>query len=398
MGIFRSYHEVYAPRFFIEADGELAHDLIPYVSKFEYEDDEAKIDKLTLTVANPGLRFKDDPRWKEGCRFRVRFGYLSDISDVKNVVIAHARPHFGKDQTIVMVAFNLQQDMNKKANPVNWGVLSSSDVARRIAERYRFKLEVEESNDARRQARVQPAGVTDIQYLMNLAKQINWDCFIEGETLHFHKKKYDTPAVLEYVYYTDTTGSLLEFEPDVNMTAPPGVAKAGTDNKDAHTESAAAGRPPSRYRALDNNNAQVGQLIPGRIGPRNYAGEGGLVGPSHETDPRVIARHGEAAGQRVDMDAIKATAKMIGTPRLRARTMIRISGVDQQYSGNWRVAKSKHVIDKSGYKADCNLKRDAGKAKAPDNNKHDDGTGGGGKVRRTLVDNNQARISGVFSR
>lgn len=398
MSIVRSYADIYGPRFFLEANGSLADDMIPFITKFEYEDDETKFDKLTLTVANPGLRFKDDSRFKEGVRFRARFGYLSDISDVKNVVIAHARPHFGAGMpTIEMVAFNLQHDMNKSANPINWGTISSSAVAKNVARRYNFETEIEESGDARRQARVQPAGVTDIQYLMTLARALNWDCYIEGTKLHFHPKRYDATASLEFVYFTDSRGTLLKFEPDVNMTSPPAVQVAGTDSKDGHTTT--DGRPPQPRRALDTTNARTAGLIAGKGGPTAYKGESGLVGPSHETDPRVIKKHGEAAAQKVDMNAIKASAEMIGTPQVKVRQMIRISGVDQQYCGNWRVSKSKHVIEPKGvYRVQVALKRDAGKANSKDQNKHDDDANKGAKAKRVAISSTQGRIAGVFSK
>ena len=402
MAIIRSYQELLQPRIFIEANGSLAEDLIPFITKFEYEDDEAKIDKLSLSVANPGLRFKDDPRFQEGVRFRVRFGYLTDISDMKNAVIAHARPSFGSGMPMIeMVAFNLQQDMNKKGNPTNWGAVSTSDIAKRIAERYRFETQIEESNDARRQHRVQPAGSTDIQYLMNLAKELNWDCYLDGVTLHYHPKKYDSPAELEFVYFTEGTSTLLKFEPDVNMTTPPAVTTAGTDPKHGDTEGKGRDGPQLR-RALDTNNGRSAGLIPGRGGPQAFKGEGGLVGASHETDPKVIAKHGEAKAQKVDMAAIKGSAEMVGTPRLKARTMIRISGVDQQYTGNWRVSKSKHVIDTKGvYRTQVALRRDAGNAKNKDQNKHgekDGKDGSGGKTTRVALDSNKGRIAGAFSR
>jgi len=398
MTVIRSYLELRQPRIFIEADGSLAEDMIPFITRFEYEDEEAKIDKLTLTVANPGLRFKDDRRFQEGCRFRIRFGYLTDISDVKNTVIAHARPHFGSGMpTIEMVAFNLQKDMNKKSNPTNWGPISTSDIARKIADRYRFDVDIEESNDSRRQHRVQPAGSTDIQYLMNLAKELNFDCYIEGTTLHYHRKRYDTPSGLEFVYFTEGTSTLLKFEPDVDMTSPPATSKAGTDPKSGETEGKGRNGNEAR-RALDTNNGRDAGLIPNRAGPHAYKGENGLVGPSHETDPRVIAAHGAAAAQRVDMKAIKASAEMVGTPRLRARTMIRISGVDQQYTGNWRVAKSKHVIEPKGvYRTQVALRRDAGAAKSKDQNQHDKDNGDG-KTKRLALNTNQGRVAGGFSK
>lgn len=397
-----SYRSLYAPRFFIEADGKLAQDLIPFISSFEYEDDEAKIDVLRITVMNQGLRFKDDPRFKEGVRFRVRFGYLDDISQIYSCVITKAKPHFPQNgvPTIQMIAYGLQRDMNLYGNPMNHGPVSSSEVAHTIADRYKFKKDIEDSKDARRQNRVQSAGVTDIQYLMSLASKLNWEAFIEHDTLHFHPKRYDKPAVLEFTYFTDDTGTLLQFSPDVNMNQAPQQQKAGADTKKGDATSAGRAEKPKERVLVYSDQSKLGSLIPNTpAGPRGKIGAG-LIGATAETDPKVIEAHGSAQSEKIDMSALKASADMIGTPRVRAREMIRISGVDQQYTGNWRVCHSKHSITPGqGYKVSVTLKRDAGKANSPEQNKTNPGAAAGGSAGtgdagRVTIDTNNTRIIG----
>ncbi len=406
-----SYRDLYAPRFFIEADGALASDLIPFITSFDYEDDVAKISTLRITVLNPGLRFADDPRFQDGVRFRFRFGYLDDISDIYSAVIAKAKPSFPQSgvPTIQMVAFGIEKDMNKHANPMNHGPVSSSDVAKVIADRYKFdQQEIEDSKDARRQNRIQPAGVSDMQYLMSLAYKLNWTCYVRGGVFHFHPRRYDKPAVLEYAYFTDETGTLLSFDPNVNMNQPPQSKTAGADTKKG--EKASAERDDDKGRVYVNTNTtQVGGLIPSGRGnagssnsPQNQSGPQGHVGAgitaaSPEGDPQVMKLHATARSTRVDMEAVKAAATMIGTPRLSANEMIRIVGVDQQYSGNWYIVKSKHSISPSGgYKTQVELSRDAGKAKTAEQNKGTAGNaaaGAGGQVKgRAVINTNATRV------
>lgn len=405
MSVITGYSDVFGPRFFLEANGSLASDIIPYVTKFTYEDDEHKTDEMKLIIANPGLKFKDDPRFKEGARFRVRFGYLSDISDVKNAVIAKAKPHYPASgiPTIEMVAFGLQLDLNKKANPGHYGAVSSAEVARVIAKRYGFDMDIEESNDARDQIRYQPISVTDIQYLKTLAHPLNWDCYIEGTTLHFHHKRYEATPTLEFVYYTDERGTLLDFEPEVKMNAPPATGVTGSNAKDG--KSATGGRMDDpgnqgQRRLLDTNNTKVGALVPGKGGPHAFAGASGTHSATPEGHAKVVALHGAGHAQRIDMSAIKAKGSVVGTPRVRARQMIRISGVDKQYTGAWRVTKSTHTIDAKGkvYVVSIQLSRDAGKSAKDMNKSAADGSGGNGKaVNRVKVLTNQGRVTGAFS-
>jgi phage protein D len=363
--LLQSYTQVYGPRFYLEANGTLAQDLMPYIFHFEYEDHDTKTDVLKLKVLNPGLMWKDDPRFQEGASWACRFGYLTDISDIKNIVISKAKPHFPQSgiPTIEMVAFNLQQPLNKKANPKNWGVCQSSDIAGQIAMRYGFTTDIESSNDSRSQHRIQTAGVSDIQYLIGLAAKLNWDCYIEGTVLHFHHKRFESPATLSFQYFTDGTGTLLKFEPEVNMNAAATTGAAGTSTQTGTGAAVAGNSAPPAGRAYNFDQQTLA------VGPVHAVdGESGITHPSPESDPRVIGIHGAAIAQKVDMHAAKAHCEIIGTPRFRARTMVAITGVDHYYTGNWRIKGSKHVITTSGYKVTGELVRDSGAAKGKSEN------------------------------
>lgn len=369
------YRAVYAPHVWLEANAKFASDLLADVQSFEFEDDEKKPNEVTLIVNNPYNKYTDDPRFQEGVRFRTRWGYLGDFSDNYEVGIAKAAPVFpspGTMPTLTMKAWDLRADMNRAASPTNYGAISSSSVAKKVAEKYKLETDIEESNDARKQMRVQPAGTTDIQYIMGLAGKLNWDCFIEGNILHFHKKKLDQTPVLTFHYFDDNTGTILEFKPDVKLQKPGKAKKGGSNTKDGKKASGSAG---------PNNGTVMGRYVVNATEAK-FGGKVQTVPlqkPSPETDKNVNTAQAAGLKQKIDMSAVTATMKVVGTPRLKARTTIRIEGVGKTYSGNWRVASTKHKVDSKGYFTDVKLTRNGlndGKKKA---DKTNDKTGGGGK-------------------
>lgn len=391
--------QVYGPRFYLEAKGTLASDLIPYITELEYEDDEKKIDNFKIVVANPGLIWKDDPRFQEGASWRCVFGYLTNYSDVKNLIIRKAKPHYPSSgiPTIEMAGFSVQIAMNKLARGKNWGVVNSSDIAEAIASNWKFDTDIENSQDSRAQHRIQPAGMSDVQYLMALAHKLNWDFYIEGTTLHFHHTRLELPAELGFTYYTDGTGTLLKFDPDVNMNAQTKAGTAGTSPQTGKTEGAFGQNEPKedRFYNVDLRGQKFGNFtLPP---PGAQQGSQSLQASSPESDPRVIAKHGSAVASRIDMKAVKAQAEFIGDPRIRARTMIQINGVDHYYSGNWRVKSSRHSFKTSGYRVTAHLYRNAATAKSKKNNQSGPDADGGGGDKGAPVDNYVA-VERSFSR
>jgi hypothetical protein len=181
------------------------------------------------------------------------------------------------------------------------------------------------------------------------------------------------PSTLSFTYFTDQKGTLLSFKPEMKLNAQPATGAAGASNQ---TGKAAQANGAGTAPIVEFGDANVLSLTPGvQGGPTANPGTSPVLHPTGESDPRVVALHGSATAQRVNMDAIKADAKTIGTPQLRARVMIGIQGVDQQYCGNWRVVSSRHVIDVHGYKVDAKLRRDAGNAKSSTQNKSGSSTG-----------------------
>jgi phage protein D len=376
-----SYHDVMAPRIYLEASGALAQDILQYVTKFEFESDAAKATTLKLTVANPDFKFTEDKRLKTGVSFKVCWGYPTDMSPVQKVTITRAKPTFpsgGTMPTIELVAFDLRYDMTVGSNPKNWGKVSSSEVARKIAETYGFNTDIDDSGDARKRDRIQPIGSNDFMYLQALAKPLFFACYLDGNVLHFHKYRTGQTPSLEFVYFNDDRSTVIEFTPEVNMNKPGGVKAVGAspkDNKTINVESKSGipqmGHTPiDRFTGPGNSNIRAHQglqyweLTPElaektAIGMANMQHR--LMLPTEERDPSLASKLAAAAAGKLDMAAVKATLKVIGTPRLKANEVIRLSGVGSEYSGNWYVVTAKHTISPTGstYVTELKLSRNA---------------------------------------
>lgn len=396
----RSRHDLLGPLFLLKAGNKLSEDIAADVTKFEFNDDEKKNAQLKLVVANRGLKYLDDDRFREGVNFEVRWGYVNDISDVFKAYIVRAKPVFPQDgvPTIEMVAFDVRREMNKRGQPKNWGPVQSSDVAREIATRYGLQADIEDSMDNRKNDRLQPASMTDIQYLQSLASPINFDCYVEGDTLHFHHKRYELSPSLVFWYYSDARGTLLDFSPEIDTSKPPGQGKTGADTKTgaAHKKSATDADTGTKLGRVTINagDAKVGDVqndptVLVGIGEYPYGKTYSMVADigamnkyyiekaTAEHDAKVAAIHAVADRQKVDMSAVKASATIVGTPRLKAKQNIRIEGVGRTYSGVWRVESVVHTISADNQTYVCKLKLTRNALNKPKDNSKGGGSGSG---------------------
>ena len=362
-----SYAALAYPHYYLEADGELAQDLAENVLKFEYTERVDKPDILKLTIANVGHRFTADPRLSAGVRYRVRWGYPGDLSPTRLAVISKARPNFPQTgvPVIEMVAFDLSLELHRGGHSQNWGEISSSEVARRVAARYNLKIDIVESDDARRQARVQGANTTDVLYLQKLAQVLNWAFYIENDTLHFHPHRYSQAAVLNFHYFSDSLSDLVTFQPEIDLSKPSATGQAGADTQKGKTAATDAkpddahGSPDKKAgRYVIDTNRGTGELVTNFM--RSPVTEA-LVEATPETNPKVVKKQALSRQGKIDMGAVKATLTVLGTPKLRAKSMISVSGVTRLYSGKWYVEEASHVIQPTSpvYVVSCKINRNA---------------------------------------
>jgi phage protein D len=353
-----AYTNFIAPRFFIEIDGRTADFLIPHVAKFEYKDSAKKADELTITLNNKGLLWQDDFRFARGSTIKTRFGYPGmRMSDIKTLTVVEAGlrlddelPVFeikahDKDRTR-LTKKGVGSEAESKAK--NWGFIPSSGIAAAIAKRYGLKADVEDSKDARKEFRIQPANMNDYEAMGQLAKTLNWEFYIEAGILHFHPHRMQSAPMSEYNYYSDQTGQVIEFSAELKLKKPGKTGKAGANPQN--------GTAP----AGDADAKTTGE---GKAG--KYAiialDRGAVYIPTAETDPNVITIHARAQQGNQELNALKSNVTLIGDPGLMSKRILRLQGIGAAYIGDWRIHEARHIINADGrvYTTECELKRNA---------------------------------------
>lgn len=324
----------FAPTVLLEADGEIANELIPFIKSFEFKDEHKKPDEIRISFINENFRWLDDKRFRKGVVYRVKWGYPTLWSEMMKVRVQKALPTFPKNETplIHMTSWDSRIDMSYESSAKNYGPVSSSEVARVLAKKWGLKMDIDESNDARKQARLQSTRYTDLAYLVKLADDINFRFDVVGDTLVFKRHSYDQAPYLTYTYFTDKEGVVLSFTPEVKEKAL--KKKLGVSSADAkHDYKPPPGVGYSPVEELVSVSQPTGKAL------ANV--QKGLSGSTAETSSKVAAMQAAAAEVKVDLDADKAKLVVVGDPRLRKGRVIRMEGVGP-YCGPWYVAGTDH--------------------------------------------------------
>lgn len=374
-----TYDETMQAKFLLRVNGEDASDISYRISSVKIKEGSRK--GLVLDVSISGLNPEhinfeddliDDRRLYKGAKWNVRWGYLQDLSGITQFIVNSMEPDFAESGALTIKVSLVGKDwyMGRESSACNWGRVNSSDIARQIATRHGFtSVIIEDSNDARAsRAYIQPANVSDFEYLQQLGRRIGFVCYIDSNTFVYRTEDWDSSPHLELAWYSgDPNSRLLSFKPEVKE-AKNGSTRANGDSKD--------GTQDTKDDAVDALGRRV--TVDGH-GNQNYV-EGNrravTVDRERPTNTPQFARDEEGVCREVPtaeeepparrrIAAVKqtnalegvnaATAKTLGTPKLRKDTNVLITGVGVKLSGVWHITDVDHDLGDDG-KYNCTLK------------------------------------------
>lgn len=372
----------YQPTFLIEIEGKrLSKDITHEITSFVFEDNEAEMDVMEISVTDRYLQFVDDPLFQEGNEIAARFGYVDDLSPRKVAVIKEIDYDFPEsgEPTIKIKAYDKGHKLAGKQIQRVWqkpapGILYS-EIAEKIASEHGLTPVV--TKTVGRHLRVAQGNLSDAQFLKTLAAKsrdkdgkgvTGYVFYVQDDELHFHPRKLESRPGMALEYFTDREGVLRSFTPS---TQSQGVKGAGTETKAVGVDPRKKGHVEhAANNATTTDRTSLGKktyLVDGNTGDGKYRkGESGKVAQSFERsetfyeEPRQEPAQDKAEShfKETELRQVEAAAVTIGIPTLVAKQNIEVRGVGRKFSGTYYCTSVRHIFG-DGYSCELKLKRNA---------------------------------------
>lgn len=402
-----SYDEAANARTLLRIGNEAADDIVNRMSSLRIKEGSRKglVFEVTLSGLNPpAANFEgsllEDRRVYTGAEWHMRWGYLHDLSGIVKLHVTHHQPMFNENGSLGLQVFLAGKDwrMGRESSARNWGRVNSSDIARQMAADYGYtNLVIEESQDARARAYIQPASVSDMAYLQQLSRRINFVCYADSDTFYYRPADWESSPHIELSWYAgDPASRLLSFKPDVKEPSRRRTRTNGDNRNGAQQDDKAE-------TSDDRNHGGSVIVVDGhaRVNYRESRPEA-TEDASAEEDESQRTRMSRARQRNALENANTATAKTIGTPQLRRDTNVLIGGVGTILSGVWHITDVTHDLTDDGrYSCELKLKRGAHrrsgnpslhKVKVPNGGDFDKPVPPGGRPRVVIVDGQRTEV------
>ncbi len=228
----------FAPVLFLSIDGQDCSDLLRITTSFNYKATTAKGAETKWVMRNDDRRLLDDPRTFTNKVWKFRFGFFNDLSPIITGIVREVSPVYADKRVVTFTLYDASLNISQGSGAKSWGSITSSEIARRIAKANNMEPVVDESNDRPKKAFVQPASVNDLQYLRDLAAEIDFEVFVDGTPprLYYRRKPYEQQPHRTLIYYDDPSefAYVKSFSPKVKNLGPlsTNVSKANSGKGD----------------------------------------------------------------------------------------------------------------------------------------------------------------------
>lgn len=342
-------------------------DLSDRVLSLSYEDEEAKADKLSLTLNNFDLSLFDNPAFmRKGAVLEVTWGYYGRMSPARRCVVSAL-----KGFTVLKVeALSKELLMHRRTKTRVFENMTRSDVARIIAKEQGYagdRVIIQDTSAV--VAAITQASTTDLHLIRDMAHREGFEFFIDFDGFHFHERKIGQKPIREFVWYLDKgRGEVISVDitSDIYKGKMGGVTVKGidpltkgkieekADNATTKGREALAAKPEviTGVNTRDGTLTTVEQAVGSEV-----------VLNTSEATPAAAKNTAVGIYKKSQMAAVELTLECVGDPDLVAKSVVKVSGIGSIFSGNYYVKSVSHKIG-PGYTMTMKLRRDGKNAGA----------------------------------
>lgn len=295
------------------------------------------------------FKYVDGDLLVEGAEVEIQVGFVDDLRSMLKGEVTALEPEFapGAAPTLKIHGYDLLHQFRRGRNTRSFVQMKDSQIAEQIAGELGLRAQTDDTEITHDY--VLQSNQTDIDFLLERARRINFEVTVKDKTLNFRKAANDKDKIVSL----DFGLTLTSFYPRLNTLRQVGeVVVQGWNHK---TKEAITGK------------AQAGDELKKM---------GGKLGASISTDafPKTTAvvvvdkpvfSEGEATQiakgkfNEMAVDFITGEGTAIGNTSLRAGEVVELNGLGKRFSGLYYITSSTHEVGPKGYRTRFTVERNA---------------------------------------
>ena len=308
------------------------------------------LDLHNWDAAKLEFTWSDDRLFAPGNEVEVWLGYVDNLKKVMQAEITSLEPSFQADQPPMLTVrgYDRRHRLLRGSKTRSFSKMKDSDIASQIASEAGLSAKVTDTKVV--QEYVLQNNRTDLDFLQDRAARYGYEVFVQEKILYFRPHQIAGNPQLTLTLGEEIT----EFQP--RLTTVPQVSEVVVRGWDVMKKEVIA----AQARAGAESSTMGGTTTGPKLGHKAF-GQSSLVqleqGAVTKADADQIA-----AGQFNGMALTHVTGEVVclGTPDLRAGTVVKIEGAGKNFSGPYYVTAVTHTVSgDAGYQTHFSVRRNA---------------------------------------
>lgn len=307
---------------------------------------------ITINVWDAGTQdyqYIDDETFTEGSNLEVLVGYGEDFVSLIKGEIVTLEIEYGSDSapTLHVQGYDKLHRFRRGRKTQTYTNITDSEIATQIARSMQLQSSVEDTEIV--YAHLFQYNQSDIDFLQERARRINYEVDVVDNTLQFRKAAFGQGAVTTINYRVDLK------ELSLRLSTLSQVKKVLVKGWNVNAKQAIVG--------LGQSGDELGMMGGGSLGVGIAKGAFGeyeeviVDKPTYEqSEADQIAK---AIFNRMTLQFIKAEGESIGNASLKAGDVVELGNLGQRMSGLYYLEKTHHIIDGEGYITRFNCQRNS---------------------------------------
>lgn len=356
----------FAPEFRVELKGAtVAADVTKNITDVSVTLAPDAIDSLRLTLANPypAMRWthtRDRELFMEGTPLKVWMGYagapLVLMFDGELTGMTPTFPESGSP-TLELEGFSRLQRLQNKSDLITLRNATDGEMVRQIAQASGLAPKVDDPRI--RHSRLSTGRQTHLKYLLDRARAVGREVWVEGTTLHFARPRATGQPAYTLVWgrtresFAEGSLPLQSFSPQLDTRRQ--VSAVVVRGQHPVTRAVIEGRAEAGSEDLKlggaKTGAQAAAAVPGGAPVMVVVDE--PVTSRADAEARARALYNDRANA-----FIQGSGSTLGIPGLRPGTVVRLDGLGR-FNGKYYVTRSTHSIGGGGYRTSFGVQKNS---------------------------------------
>ena len=285
----------------------------------------------------------------EGAEVEIKVGFVDDLRSMLKGEVTALEPEFspGEAPTLKIHGYDLLHRFRRGRNTRSFVNMKDSQIAEQIAGELGLRAQADDTQITHEY--VLQSNQTDVDFLLERARRINYEVTVKDKTLNFRKAANNKDKLVSL----DFGLTLTSFYPRLNTLRQ--VSEVVVQGWNHKTKKAIT----SKAQAGDEVSKMGGSKLGASISKEAFSKATAVVIDKPVFTEGEAAQIAKGKFNEMTVDFITGEGTAIGNTDLRAGEVVELKGLGTRFSGLYYITSSTHEVNTKGYRTRFTVERNA---------------------------------------